>query len=715
MNKLFFTVIFVVGLVLASVSLGYSGGSGEPNDPYQIAAKADLLTLADTTSDYNKSFILTADINMQGEVFTKAIIAKDTSSSTSGFQGTAFKGIFDGNGYKISNFAIIGGTNDYLGLFGRVNDGRISNLGIENFTISGYRYTGGLSGQNSSGKITNCYSTGDVNGTAYVGGLIGQNGDSVANCYSTSTVSGTSNVGGLIGQNGNSITNCYSTGAVSGISNVGGLIGGGGSVINSYFLLGAGPDNGLGQPLSDAQMKQQSSFIGWDFLDEMPNGTCEYWYMPVGGYPVLSILNGFVPPLLLGSGTEHDPYIITDVNDLGTVWYRPTAYYILANDINLSGITWSLSVVPDFSGVFDGNDLEIDNLFINGAGNLGLFGETYLGSCIKNLGLEDCNVSGIDPYVGALVGYSYYGNISDCYSSGNISGSSEYVGAMVGYNYYGNISNCCSIGTVSGFDRDVGGLVGCNRGGNISNCYSEGTVSGTSYRVGGLVGDNWDGVIRNCSSAATISSDSYVIGGLVGCSFRGSISLCSSTGAVSGHHEIGGLAGRNERGSIDSCYSTVNVSSYGRYAGGLAGLTYVGSILDCYSTGTVDGNQGVGGLIGQNLESSISNCYSTGAVSGTQYVGALAGSKGGGSIVSCYFLTDSGPDNGFGQPLTDQQMKQQINFVDWDFINVWNIGEFQTYPFLRTYLPSDINKDDETNFYDLAILASHWLEQTSWH
>ena len=32
-------------------------------------------------------------------------------------------------------------------------------------------------------------------------------------------------------------------------------------------------------------------------------------------------------------------------------------------------------------------------------------------------------------------------------------------------------------------------------------------------------------------------------------------------------------------------------------------------------------------------------------------------------------------------------------------------------PFLRTHLPSDINKDDETNFHDFAILAAHWLNE----
>jgi len=42
----------------------YSGGTGEPNDPYQIATAADLIALGETPADYDKHFILTADIDL---------------------------------------------------------------------------------------------------------------------------------------------------------------------------------------------------------------------------------------------------------------------------------------------------------------------------------------------------------------------------------------------------------------------------------------------------------------------------------------------------------------------------------------------------------------------------------------------------------------------------------------------------------------------------
>ena len=342
----FVAAIIIGGLVLSSICLGYSGGAGTAENPYRIATKADLLALAGTTADYNKCFIMTADINMEGQVFTTAIIAADTSSS-SGFQGTAFTGAFDGNSHKITNFAINGGSGDFLGLFGLIDyGGSVENLGLEAFAVSGTYHVGGLVGLSYAG-ISNCYSTGTVSGSEEVGGLVGYNylQGSISNCYSTGAVSGTSNsymvgglvglnyvtisqcystgtvsgseevgglvgendsgsisncystgniisfeyVGGLVGLNYASVSNCYSTGAVSGTYHVGGLVGYKvmGSIGGCYFLIASGPNNGYGTPLTDAQMKQRSSFVGWDFTNETANGTNNYWRMCVDGlyYP----------------------------------------------------------------------------------------------------------------------------------------------------------------------------------------------------------------------------------------------------------------------------------------------------------------------------------------------------------------------------------------------------------------------------------------------
>ena len=49
--------VLLMFLILAAVSpchAKYSGGTGEPNTPYQIANVADLMTLANDANDYSK-------------------------------------------------------------------------------------------------------------------------------------------------------------------------------------------------------------------------------------------------------------------------------------------------------------------------------------------------------------------------------------------------------------------------------------------------------------------------------------------------------------------------------------------------------------------------------------------------------------------------------------------------------------------------------------
>jgi hypothetical protein len=68
----------------------YSGGTGEPNDPYQIATAADLIALANEPNDYDKHFILTTDIDLDpnlpgNRVFDRAVIAADTNDTARDF------------------------------------------------------------------------------------------------------------------------------------------------------------------------------------------------------------------------------------------------------------------------------------------------------------------------------------------------------------------------------------------------------------------------------------------------------------------------------------------------------------------------------------------------------------------------------------------------------------------------------------------------------
>ncbi len=104
---------FIFSLDAVAQLRKYGGGSGTPEDPYQIATAEDLVSLGETPEDYDKHFILTDDIdldpNLPGcKVFDEAVIAPDTSDTEEWFQGTAFTGVFDGNRHIISNLTIQG-------------------------------------------------------------------------------------------------------------------------------------------------------------------------------------------------------------------------------------------------------------------------------------------------------------------------------------------------------------------------------------------------------------------------------------------------------------------------------------------------------------------------------------------------------------------------------------------------------------------------------
>ena len=341
--------------------------------------------------------------------------------------------------------------------------------------------------------------------------------------------------------------------------------------------------------------------------------------------------------------------------------------------------------VGGFTGTFDGNDHKITNFTINGGSNsyVGLFGyiNSY-SSSVKNLGLENCSVSGLY-FVGGLAGFTY-GNITNCYSTGSVSGASS--------------------------SGSVGGLVG-ESDGNITNCYSTGSVSGASSSgsVGGLVGlTDYGSIITNCYSTGSVSagSNSKGIGGLMGVN-QGGISNCYSTGSVSGasgSEYVGGLVGFN---------NNINNNS---------------SISNCYSTSAVSGSAVIGGLVGYHLgNGNISNCYSTGAVTGSQILGGLVGYNSGASVDvnGCFWdINTSGQTNskgGTGKTTTQMKTLSTFTSAGWDFTNetangtndYWRMCvDGVNYPQLNWGYAQygDFACPDGAGMEDLTYFVQRWLE-----
>ena len=153
-----------------------------------------------------------------------------------------FSGVFEGNGFTISN--LYTKTEDDKGLFSALdNGGEIKHVGLLDAYVEGDAQVGTLVG-NNYGKITNSYAaistaTASGAGSSPVGGLVGfnQTGGQIISSFANVVVMASSHIaGGLVGGNNGLIINSYATGNVSGTNDIGGLVGrqDSGSVMNSY-------------------------------------------------------------------------------------------------------------------------------------------------------------------------------------------------------------------------------------------------------------------------------------------------------------------------------------------------------------------------------------------------------------------------------------------------------------------------------------------------
>ncbi|MBI9031748.1 hypothetical protein JEZ13_07095, partial [bacterium] len=212
---------------------------------------------------------------------------------------------------------------------------------------------------------------------------------------------------------------------------------------------------------------------------------------------------------LEGEGTESDPLIVADLDDLYCLsltplyWARGTFIEQIA-DIDASDTqNWNdgagFSPIGNadnkFYGNYNGNGYVISNLYINrgDTSRIGLFGEIYNAN-IANIGLTNVDFIG-DQNVGGLIGASSYSTISRCFSTGDVYGTYTVGGLIGSCVWYSSLENSYSQVNVTSTNYRAGGLVG-NTSSPISNCYSTGVVTGNTG-FGGLIGVS-SSTITNC-------------------------------------------------------------------------------------------------------------------------------------------------------------------------------------------------------------------------
>ena len=213
-------------------------GSGTVEDPFLISSVGNLMDLAKWTNDGNKTvnkhFQLTTDLDLTGVAWTPI---GETYEYDYTWDGTFFRGIFDGGGHTIRGLFIDNSSQvEYsTGLFSNVgNGGNVKNLILENPQVKGNIAVGALVGINW-GNIENCHVKNvSISGTQYVGGLVGISFmNTIENCSVEGNVSSIQKgrVGGVIGgiegegEDNTRLIACRFSGTVNANASAGGVLG----------------------------------------------------------------------------------------------------------------------------------------------------------------------------------------------------------------------------------------------------------------------------------------------------------------------------------------------------------------------------------------------------------------------------------------------------------------------------------------------------------
>jgi len=180
-------------------------------------------------------------------------------------------------------------------------------------------------------------------------------------------------------------------------------------------------------------------------------------------------------PFSGGDGHRDNPYQIASDTDLrllanlvnsGESFYG--VYFVLTNDINLGGVSWTPIGTEDspFQGVFNGRGFVISGMFIEGDFYAaGLFGVVD-GGQVRNVGVVESVAVGDSMYTGGIAGVLRNGGaVVNSYFRGVVDGG-DYTGGLVGWIDNGVMFNNFFYGTVNG-SREAGGIAGRTSGWNI--------------------------------------------------------------------------------------------------------------------------------------------------------------------------------------------------------------------------------------------------------
>jgi len=203
MFKKLIITLFLATSIWAQTSTNFSGG-GTANSPFLIQ-NADNLALLATLVNANTGTYRSAHYRLTANID----LAHIPNWTPIGNESRPFGGVFNGNGYAISNLTITGNSDD-RGLFGIIShqNAVVRELALVDVDITGNEFVGGIVGGIGDGIIENCFVSGRIAGRI-VGGIVGGIFDRAIVRTSISTVLISTNFvgGGIIGSAISNINN----------------------------------------------------------------------------------------------------------------------------------------------------------------------------------------------------------------------------------------------------------------------------------------------------------------------------------------------------------------------------------------------------------------------------------------------------------------------------------------------------------------------------
>lgn len=455
-------------------------GDGTEGNPFIISSPEHLCRLRDFTNSDETNRKLTSQTHFRQECNLDMHSICTSSDRKFGWYPIGsmpenpFRGIYDGQGYKLVRLWINRPSSPGVGLFGFIDQANISDIVVSKPDIVGCYAVGGLVGGTSS--------PGDIRSASMLHGCVVDGGSVV-------TPDGGLAVGGLVGvvdrKSFLTVDSCFNRGTrVYGDHAVGGLVGAG----TLYSTINALASENSGRV--SARYTGAGGIVG--SVDSLLATGCRNKGTINGGLAVTgsSLDQGGIGAGGIAGGTGMS-FIYASFNN-GTV----------NGAVGVGGIIGSTRI-GKAGGNFNG-ELLYNNALVKSCGNTGeVTGNTSVGGICGEAqfgGYEVVNTGIVrstdnQSTLGGIVGNSSICVVYGAVNQGTVTSTkAESAGGIVGKTSFGSLFGCQNFGTLNVTSTYSGGIAGWVGNYTVVNyCFNGGTINESGSRsTGGIIGEAGD-------------------------------------------------------------------------------------------------------------------------------------------------------------------------------------------------------------------------------